>query len=96
MQIVPKAIKPNDIEYDEWNDRGVNDLFKGSPDFIVPVNTVAQLKEALQSAVNQDQYVVVRGGGHCLENFVANPEVQVVIDISKIKGVRFDKKFQVF
>ena len=62
MQISSNTITPNDSRYKEWNDRGVNELFKGHPDFIIPVNTVDALKEALQKTVHQNQYVVVRCG----------------------------------
>ena len=96
MQISSNAIRPKDSRYNEWNDRGVNDLFKGRPDFIIPVNTIDELKEALQNTVEQNHYVAVRGGGHCLEDFVANPEVKVIIDISRIKGVRFDDHYNCF
>jgi hypothetical protein len=96
MQISSKVITHKDSVYNEWNDRGVNELFKGHPDCIIPVNTIDELKEALQNTVQQDQYVVIRGGGHCLEGFVANPEVQAIIDISKMKGVRFDDNYYCF
>ena len=96
MPIHPNAITPDNPKYETWNDRGANQLFKGRPDCIIPVSTIAELKEALQNAVQQDQWLVVRGGGHCLENFVANPEVKIIIDISGIKGVRFDNKFHCF
>ncbi|MEO8766599.1 MAG: FAD-binding protein [Ginsengibacter sp.] len=96
MQISSRAITPKDPQYEQWNDRGVNLLFQGRPDFIIPVNSIDELKEALQNAVQQNQYVAVRGGGHCLENFVGNPEVKMIVDISGIKGVRFDDKYQSF
>ena len=96
MLISSNLIPPNDSRYNEWNDRGVNELFKGRPDFIIPVSTLDELKEALQNSVQQNQYVVVRCGGHCLEGFVANPDVQVIIDISKIKGLRFDGNYNCF
>ena len=96
MQFYSNAITPKDSLYNEWNNRGVNELFKGHPDYIIPVNTVAELKLALQDVVSKGQYLAIRGGGHCLEGFVANPDVQVIIDISQIKGVRFDDKRQCF
>ena len=69
MSISYNAIMPTDPQYDEWNDRGVNELFKGRPDFIIPVSTVGELKEVLQNTVQQNKYVLVRCGGHCLEGF---------------------------
>ena len=32
----------------------------------------------------------VRGGGHCYEDFVFNPQVQAIIDVSLLKTVGFD------
>src|SRR5580765_7861217 len=96
MQISLNEITPADPQYNKWNDRGFNQFFKGHPDCIVPVKSVEELAAALQKAVRQNQRVVIRGGGHCLENFVANPEVKVIIDISMIKGVRFDEKYNCF
>ena len=84
------VIKPGDPAYDSWNDRGVNLRFKGRPSCIISVSTIEELSQAFQQTVDQGLYVVVRGGGHCLENFVANPSVEVIIDISKMKGIRHD------
>jgi hypothetical protein len=82
--------KPGDPEYEQWNDRGVNLRFKGRPGLIVTVDDTVSLATALQSAVDNDKHVVVRGGGHCLENFVADSVVQMIIDISQMKGIRYD------
>lgn len=84
------VIKPGDAQYDQWNDRGVNLRFKGRPSRIIPVSTIDELSQALQEAVDENLHVAVRGGGHCLENFVGNPSVDVIIDISKMKGIRHD------
>jgi FAD binding domain/Berberine and berberine like len=82
--------KPGDPAYEQWNDRGFNTRFKGNPSLIVSVNDTTALIDALQAAVNAGQHVAVRGGGHCLENFVADPAVRVIIDISQMKGIRYD------
>ncbi|MGF6845537.1 hypothetical protein QFZ51_000772 [Chitinophaga sp. W3I9] len=84
-------ITPADGAYDQWNDRGANLRWKGHPSGIIPVTTVDELKDALQYAVDNSKRVVVRGGGHCLENFVGDPAVEIVIDISNIKGIRYDE-----
>ena len=36
--------------------------------------------------------LVVTSGGHCLEGFVSDPEVQVIIDVSPMKGVYHDRQ----
>ncbi|HEY8960035.1 FAD-binding oxidoreductase [Chitinophaga sp.] len=85
-------IMPGNTTYDKWNSRGVNLRWKGHPSGIIPVATTDELKEALQYAVDNNKRVVVRGGGHCLENFVADPAVEMVIDISRMKGIRYDEE----
>ena len=46
--------------------------------------------DAVQEAVRDNLRVAVRSGGHCLEGFVADPAVRVVIDTSLMTGVNFD------
>ena len=86
-----KIITPGKPEYDEWNNRGFNLRFNGRPSEIIPVSTTEELTDALQYAVHKGYRLAIRGGGHCLENFVSNPEVDVVVDISGMKGVRIDE-----
>ena len=84
------SITPGNAAYEDWNNRGVNLRFKGQPSGIIPVANVEELSDALQYAVDNRLLPAVRGGGHCLENFVSNPEVNLVIDLSNLKGIRFD------
>jgi FAD/FMN-containing dehydrogenase len=83
-------IKAGDHEFDKWNDRGVNLRVKGTPSRIIPVGSVEELAVALQETVDKKQRLAVRCGGHCLENFVGDPAVESVIDISMMKGIRMD------
>ncbi|MBC7902717.1 MAG: FAD-binding oxidoreductase, partial [Gemmatimonadaceae bacterium] len=85
-----QVIRPEDPQYGFWNSRGVNLQFAGKPAGIIPVISDEELAEALQQAVSQKQKLAVRGGGHCLENFVANDAVEIIIDISQLKGIRYD------
>jgi FAD/FMN-containing dehydrogenase len=55
------------------------------------VATTEELTDALQYAVRKGDRIAIRGGGHCLENFVSNPDVEIVIDISPMKGICFDE-----
>ena len=82
--------KPGDPLYEDWNDRGVNLRFKGRPSLIIAVDNPDALQDALQESVDAGDHVAIRGGGHCLENFVADPSVKLVIDISQMKGIRYD------
>jgi hypothetical protein len=86
-----KIITPDQPVYEEWNGRGANLRFKGRPSEIIPVTTTGELATALQYAVDKGHRVAIRSGGHCLENFVSNSDISIVIDISSIKGVRYDE-----
>ena len=87
------VVTPGDPAYDSWNGRSANARLKGSPSCIIPVTSIGELTIALQETVNENQHLAIRGGGHCLENFVTGPEVEVIIDISMMKGVRYDSEF---
>jgi len=82
--------KPRDIAYEQWNDGGVNLRFKGRPFAIIAVDNSDALTDTLQVAIDAGHHLAIRGGGHCLENFVADPAVQLIIDISRMKGIRYD------
>lgn len=87
-----KVIHPGDEQYDQWNNRVVNLQFIGKPSSIIPVHSENELRTALQQVVNKKQRLAIRGGGHCLEDFVGHPDVEVVIDISQMKGIRYDSE----
>jgi len=87
----PAAIINRDTaDYEKWNNRDANLRVKGNPSAIIPVKTTEELVLALQETVDKKKGLAVRCGGHCLENFVTDPEIAVVIDISLMKGIRFD------
>ena len=52
--------------------------------------STAEVVAAVQDAVNEGRRVVATSGGHCLEGFVADPEVRVIVDVSPMKRVYFD------
>jgi FAD/FMN-containing dehydrogenase len=58
------------------------------------VASTSHVVTAVQEAVNDRQRLVVTSGGHCLEGFVADPDVRVVIDISPMKGIYYDQEFR--
>lgn len=84
-------VTPDNPEYEVWNNRGVNLRYSGKPSEIIPVTTTEELIDALQYAVDKKYRLAIRSGGHCLENFVSNPEIQIIIDISAMKGIRYDE-----
>jgi aclacinomycin oxidase len=60
------------------------------------VGSTQEVVDAVQDAVRDGQRVVVRSGGHCLEGFVADPEVRVLIDTSLMTGVYYDPEQAAF
>jgi len=87
------VITPGNPDYEYWNSRSANVRLKGSPSHIIPVHSIEELAMALQETVNENYRLAIRGGGHCLENFVSDAAVKVIIDISGMKGIRYDPEF---
>ncbi|MFG2178778.1 FAD-binding oxidoreductase [Streptomyces abikoensis] len=75
---------------------GVNLRWVGTPDAVRVVGSADQVVQAVQEAVDKGQPVAVRSGGHCYEDFVTRPEVRVVIDMSGMSGVTFDRDRRAF
>jgi hypothetical protein len=82
-------ITPNDKRYEDLV-RGDNQRFVGRPQEVHLVGTTADAVRVVQAAVRTGKRISVRGGGHCFEDFVYNPSVQVVLDMSEMKQVYFD------
>jgi hypothetical protein len=85
----PVTVRPDDPRYGDLAGRGSR-RFSGQPDYVQLVRSTQQVVDAVQDAVRQRLRVAVRSGGHCLEAFVADPAVRVVIDTSLMTGVDYD------
>ncbi|MDT0547060.1 FAD-binding oxidoreductase [Streptomyces lonegramiae] len=86
----PVRVGSKDRRYYELVRRGTNARFTGSPDHVRVVGSTEHVEEAVRDAVRGGLRVAVRGGGHCFEDFVDNPEVRMVIDMSGMTAVHFD------
>jgi len=71
-------------------DKRFNKRFRASPDYVRLVDSTEQVRTAVEEAVSEGRRVVVTSGGHCLEGFVSDPEVRVIIDVSPMKRVYYD------
>ena len=91
-QAVPDRIGPDDSRYASLVGRGFNKRFAGKPDYVRLVYSADDVIDAVQDAVRDGRRVVARGGGHCLEGFVDDPDVRVVIDTSLMTGVRYEPR----
>lgn len=87
--LVSAPITPDDPRYESLL-RGTNHRFVGRPDYVRVVTTTEQVVEAVDAAVAEGKRIAVRSGGHGMENFIANPEVQVLLDISEMTQVYYD------
>jgi aclacinomycin oxidase len=83
-------IGPDDPRYRAVVEKRFNKRFGASPDYVRLVGSTAQVISAVEAAVREERRLVVTSGGHCLEGFVSDPEVRVVIDVSFMKRVYYD------
>lgn len=76
--------------------RGTNHRFVGTPDYIRVVTSTDDVVDAVGRAVAEGRRVAVRSGGHGFENFTANDEVRVLLDMSEMTAVTFDAARRAF
>ena len=95
-RVAPGKIGPDDPRYADLVRRGYNKRFAGKPDYVRLVGSTEQVVEAVQVAVRDDLRVAARSGGHCLEGFVGDPAVRVVIDTSLMTDVCYDPEMTAF
>jgi hypothetical protein len=81
---------PEDPGYRAVVDKRFNKRFAAHPDYVQLLVSTEQVAAALAEAVRSGPRVVVTSGGHCLEGFVADPDVRVILDISQMNQVYFD------
>lgn len=84
-------VSPDDPRYPDLV-RGWNGRFIGTPDYVRVVTSTSQVAHALAEAVATGKRPAVRSGGHCLEDFVTNPGVRVVIDMSPMNRITYDRQ----
>jgi hypothetical protein len=88
--IESSRIGPDDPRYRAVVGKRFNKRFVASPDYVRLVGSTEQVVSAVQEAVREGRRLVVTSGGHCLEGFVSDPEVRVIIDVSPMKRVYYD------
>src|SRR5438552_6479910 len=91
----PVLVTPSDQRFPEMV-TAYNRRFVGNPQGVVLVSTTDQVKAAVTAAVSAGKRISVRGGGHCYSDFVYNPSVQFVIDLSMMNNVYFDNSRNAF
>ncbi|WP_394941562.1 FAD-dependent oxidoreductase [Psychromicrobium sp. YIM B11713] len=75
---------------------GNNQRFKATPDYVRLITDTKDAVNAVQEAVNRNKRVSIRGGGHCFEDFVCNPAIEVILDTSPLNRIYFDPQMKAF
>jgi len=84
-------IRADDPRYRAVVDKGFNKRFTARPDYVRLAHSADEIVSAVQDAVSERRRLVVTSGGHCLEGFVSDPGVRVIIDVSPMKRVFYDR-----
>jgi len=83
-------IGPDDPRYRAVIEKRFNKRFIAKPDYVRLVSSTNQVVSAVEEAVKEGRRLAVTSGGHCLEGFVSDSEVRVIIDVSPMKRVYYD------
>ncbi|MFJ4875286.1 FAD-binding oxidoreductase [Streptomyces sp. NPDC088745] len=83
------TVLPGDARYQEMT-VGHNTRWVGTPDAVKVVHNTTQAVAAVQEAVTANKRLAVRGGGHCYADFVFNPAVRTLIDMTQMDEVYYD------
>jgi FAD/FMN-containing dehydrogenase len=83
---------PDDARYRAVLDRQFNKRFRASPEYVRAVGSTAQVVAAVDEAVRTGRRLVATSGGHCLEGFVSDPDVRVIVDLSPMRRIAWDSR----
>ena len=83
-------IAPGDPRYLAVVEKRFNKRFRAAPDYVRLAGSTAEVAAAVEEAVREGRRLAVTSGGHCLEGFVSDPEVRVILDVSPMKRVYHD------
>ncbi|MEU9872817.1 FAD-binding protein [Actinomadura sp. NPDC048021] len=92
----PIMVGPGDPRYRSLVLRGYNRRFEGRPEEICVATSTEDVVRAVERAERTGRRVAVRSGGHCFENFVDDPSVRVLIDLSGMTAVDYDRRRKAF
>lgn len=83
------TIGRGDVRYPSLT-RGQNQRFTSTPESVLLPRSTADVVQVVHSGVCEGRKITVRSGGHCYEDFVDQPGVQAVVDMSDMNSVEFD------
>jgi hypothetical protein len=88
--IGPVSVTSADQQYPDLV-KALNARYTASPESVWIVDAPGQVAPIVREAVKSGRRLTVRGGGHCLEDFVYNPQAQIILDVSKMNGVYYHR-----
>lgn len=86
----PERREPGHPQYREVVEKRFNKRYSAHPDYVRRVSSTEQVMSAVAEAVGDGLRLVVTSGGHCLEGFVSERDVRVIIDVAPMKGIYYD------
>ncbi|ONI92107.1 FAD-linked oxidase [Saccharothrix sp. ALI-22-I] len=89
------VVRPGDPRYPDLM-TGNNQRFVARPEYVKLITSTADAENAVRDAVRAGKRVSVRGGGHCFSDFVCNPEIEVILDVSAMTDVYYDERMRAF
>ncbi len=95
MAFGPVIVRPGDRRYASLL-LGDNFRFVGRPEEIRVVGSTEQVVRAVSDAVRSGRRIAARSGGHCFENFTADPAVRMLLDLSPMDAVGYDAQRRAF
>ncbi|MFC5749028.1 FAD-binding oxidoreductase [Actinomadura rugatobispora] len=90
------TVGPDDPRYRSLVLRGYNKRFASKPEQIRVVASTEAVVRAVQDAVRDGRRVTVRSGGHCFEGFVDHPSARMIVDMSAMAAVGYDRHRRAF
>ncbi|WP_328609982.1 FAD-binding protein [Amycolatopsis sp. NBC_00345] len=89
------TIAAGDPRYDAFL-RGDNHRFVGRPEYVRMASATSQVVDAVAEAVAARKRIAVRSGGHGWEDFTTSPDIKVLLDLSPMNQVTFDRSRRAF
>jgi hypothetical protein len=87
-------ILSEDPRYRAVVDKQFNKRFHASPDYVRLASSTEDVVAAVRDAVAEGKRLAITSGGHCLEGFVSDPDVRVIIDVSPMNRIRYDSRMR--
>ncbi|ANZ15227.1 FAD-binding oxidoreductase [Streptomyces noursei] len=71
---------------------GLNQRYTAAPEAIRLATSTEQVVGVVQEAVRRGKRLSVRSSGHCYEDFVYHPDVQIILDMSGMRNISYDPR----